>query len=272
MNPLPTLFVSHGAPTLALDPGSTGAALASLAARMPRLRAILAISAHWETETPTVSGATHPATIHDFSGFPEPLYGLRYPALGAPWLAERVSALLQAAGFRSAVDPGRGLDHGAWVPLLHMWPDADVPVTQLSIQTRLGPAHHFALGQALAPLAAEGVLVLGTGSVTHNLREFRMSGENEAIAPYVVEFRDWMAERLAAGDTASVIDYRSRAPHAARAHPSEDHLLPLFVALGAAAGGKRNERTHAAVTYGVIGMDAYVFAADRLEPAWPAVA
>ncbi len=272
MTLLPTLFVSHGAPTFALEAGTTGPALAALAKRLPRPRAILAVSAHWETEQPTVSAALTPETIHDFSGFPAPLYRLRYPAPGAPWLAERVADLLRSAAKLPAVDPVHGLDHGAWVPLMHMWPRADIPVAQMSIQSHLGPAHHFELGQALAPLAGEGVLVLGTGSVTHNLREFRMSQENEAVAPYVAEFRDWMAGRLTAGDTSSVLDYRSRAPDAARAHPSEEHLLPLFVALGAAAGGRRNERAHAGVTYRVIGMDAYVFAADRLDAAQPAAA
>ena len=272
MNALPTLFVSHGAPTFALEPGSTGAALAALARRLPRPRAILAVSAHWETATPVVSAATAPETIHDFYGFPAPLYRLRYPASGAPWLAERVAALLGDASLRATIDPGHGLDHGAWVPLMHMWPDADIPVAQLSIQTHLGPAHHYGLGKALAPLAHEGVLMLASGGVTHNLREFRMSRENESVEPYVVEFRNWLAERLAAGDVDAVLDYRARAPHAARAHPSEDHFLPLFVAFGAATGGRRNERAHEAVTYGVIGMDAYVFAAERLDATLPAAA
>lgn len=272
MAALPTLFVSHGAPTFALDPGSTGAAIASLAARLTRPKAILAVSAHWETAAPAVSAATAPETIHDFYGFPEPLYRLRYPAAGAPWLADRVAALLGQAKLPIAVDGSQGLDHGAWVPLLHMWPKADIPVVQLSIQTNLGAAHHYAVGQALAPLAEEGVLILGSGGVTHNLREFRVSRENESVAPYVTEFRDWLAERLAAGDTEAVVDYRNRAPHAVRAHPSEDHFLPLFVAYGAAAAGRRHERVHAAVTYGVIGMDAYVFAAERLDETLPAAA
>lgn len=272
MNALPTLFVSHGAPTFALEPGSTGAALAALAQRLPRPRAILAVSAHWETPGPAVSAATAPETIHDFYGFPAPLYQLRYPAAGAPWLADRVATLLGETKQGATIDPGRGLDHGAWVPLMHMWPEADIPVAQLSIQTHLGPSHHYAVGQALAPLAREGVLILASGGVTHNLREFRMSRENESIAPYVVEFRDWLAEHLVADDVDAVLDYRARAPHGARAHPSEDHFLPLFVALGAAAGSQRFERVHAAVTYGVIGMDAYVFAAERLDAALPAAA
>jgi 4,5-DOPA dioxygenase extradiol len=272
MAALPTLFVSHGAPTFALDPGSTGAAIASLAARLPRPKAILAVSSHWETAASAVSAATAPETIHDFYGFPEPLYQLRYPAPGAPWLAERVAELLGQANLPIAIDGAHGLDHGAWVPLLHMWPKADIPVVQLSIQTHLGAAHHYAVGQALAPLADDGVLILGSGGITHNLREFRMSRENESVAPYVAEFCDWLADRLAADDTEAVVDYRTRAPHAVRAHPSEDHFLPLFVAYGAASGGQRHERVHAAVTYGVIGMDAYMFAAERLDSSLPVAA
>jgi 4,5-DOPA dioxygenase extradiol len=262
---LPTLFVSHGAPTFALEPGSTGRALAAWATRLPAPRAVLVVSAHWETDTPTASVAARPATIHDFHGFPAPLYALHYPAPGAPWLGERVTTLLGAAGFDARTDARRGLDHGAWVPMLHLYPHADVPVAQLSIQPHLGPAHHFAVGQALAPLTTENVLVIGSGSVTHNLREFRMADENEAVQPYVDEFRAWLVARLAARDLDAVLDYRSRAPHAVRSHPTEDHLLPLFVALGAAGDAHRLERLHAAVTYAVIGMDAYVFGAERLQ-------
>ena len=267
---MPAAFFGHGNPMNALEVNRYTQSWRSFGQRAPRPRAILVISAHWYTNATAVTAMPKPRTIHDFFGFPAPLYQLRYPASGAPWLADRVKALLGRASFDAAIDASQGLDHGAWVPLMHMWPDADIPVTQLSIQSHLGPAHHYAMGQALAPLTAEGVLVLASGSVTHNLREFRMSRENESVAPYVVEFRDWLAERLAAGDVDALLDYRAQAPHAVRAHPSDEHFLPLFVALGAATG-RRHERIHAAVTYGVIGMDAYVFAAERLD-ALPAAA
>lgn len=266
MRPLPTLFVSHGAPTLAMEPGQTGARLRELGERLPRPRAVLAVSAHWESAAPSVSGAARPDTIHDFYGFPPALYSIRYGASGAPDLAERVRGCLASAGFDTGIDPKRGLDHGAWVPLLHMFPDADVPVTQLSIQTHLGPEHHWAVGEALAPLAAEGVLIVGSGSITHNLAEFRMQPENTGEAAYVHEFRSWMAERVLAHDYAALLAYRTEAPHAARAHPTDEHLLPFHVALGAASAAARHERWHEGVTFGVVGMDAYVFGADRLDP------
>ncbi|MBX3666585.1 MAG: dioxygenase [Burkholderiales bacterium] len=255
----PAVFVSHGAPTLALEPGSTRGFLAELGAALPRPRAILAVSAHWETATPAVGTAARPETIHDFRGFPEALYRMRYPAPGAPALAQRVRALLGNAGLDVAGEAGRGLDHGAWVPLSLMYPAADIPVTQLSVQTALGPAHHWRLGELLRPLRDEGVLILGSGSVTHNLREF---GRHDYASPppdWVRGFNDWLAERLAAADREALLDYRGRAPHAARNHPSEEHLLPLFAALGAATPGAAPRRLHAAYTYGVIGMDAWRF-------------
>jgi len=264
MPSLPSLFVSHGAPTFALEPGRTGPALLAAVARMPRPKAILAVSAHWETARPAVSSATAPRTIHDFFGFPKPLYALRYPAPGAPGLAGRVADLLAAAGHDAEVSPDQGLDHGAWVPLMHMYPAADVPVAQLSIQPHLGPAHHFGIGQALAPLTAEGVLILGSGSLTHNLGEFRMLPEDAGSLTYVHDFQEWFAARVAAGDTRSLVRYRELAPSATRAHPTEDHILPFFLALGAAAAAERHERLHAGMTYGVIAMDAYAFGAERL--------
>lgn len=267
MSALPTLFVSHGAPTFALDPGRAGAGLGRVGARLPRPAAILVVSAHWETGRPAVSLATRPDTIHDFHGFPEPLYRLRYPAPGAPALATRTHELLTAAGFDCDADSSQGLDHGAWVPLMHLYPDADIPVTQLSIQTHLGPEHHWALGQALTPLTRENVLVIGSGSMTHNLREFRRLPEDSGEAPYVHDFREWLAGVIGNRDYAALLRYRTAAPEAARAHPTEDHFLPLFVALGAAAEGERHARLHDGVTFGVIGMDNYLFAAERAPDA-----
>ena len=259
MSRLPVTFVSHGAPTHALDAGAAGTAWDELGKTLPRPQAVLAISPHWDTEAPMVSAAVVPDTIHDFYGFPDPLYEIRYPAPGAPELACRTTSLLEDAGIRTAVHPNRGLDHGAWVPLRRMYPAADVPVTQLSTQFRKGPEHHFRIGQALAPLANEGVLVFGTGGITHNLREFFNDIPPGQSAPYVDEFRNWMLEKMRAGDIDALLDYRKRAPHAARAHPTDDHLMPLYVALGAADGAKV-ARVHASVDRGVMAMDAYVFA------------
>ncbi len=258
MTRLPALFVSHGAPTLAIDPVPTRDFLSGLGGAIERPRAILAVSAHWETDEPAVSAAAAPETIYDFRGFPDALYRLRYPAPGEPALAARAAGLLGAAGIEAAIDPGRGLDHGAWVPLILMYPAADVPVLQLSVQPRLGPEHHLRLGEALRPLRDDGVLVLGTGSITHNLREIRR-GSGADTPAWVSEFSEWTAQALAAQRTADLIEYRERAPHAARNHPTEEHFLPLFVALGAGTPGVPPQRLHQGFTFGVIGMDAYRF-------------
>lgn len=190
MSLLPTVFISHGSPMHALDAGAAGEAWRRLGDTLPRPRAILIASAHWEASMPMLGGAPKPETIHDFYGFPEPLYRIRYPAPGAPLVAQRAQQLLLSAGLPSAIDDVRGLDHGAWSPLLHMYPEADVPVVQLSVQTALGAAHHLALGRALAPLAGEGVLVIGSGHMTHNLREWMRGTYPDAPAAYVHEFRD----------------------------------------------------------------------------------
>jgi len=263
MSNLPTLFVSHGAPTLALEPGATGARLRSLAAALPRPREILVISAHWDTAVPRVGAVAAQKLIYDFSGFPDELYRIRYPAPGAPQLARRVRALLVEAGIAAELDAERGLDHGAWVPLLFMYPDATVPVTQLSLQSRLGPAHHYRLGQALSALRGEGVLIVGSGSFTHNLYE---AGRHAVDAPpesYVGEFREWMRTELNAGRLENLFDYRRLAPHGARAHPTEEHLLPLFVAMGAAGARPRVRHVHDATTYGILAMDIFAFGNDN---------
>lgn len=257
MTAMPTLFVSHGAPTLAMEPGQAGASLEELARTLPRPEAILVVSAHWETPAPMVSAAQQPDTIYDFSGFPEALYRMRYPAQGAPALAARARSLLDAARLQAGIDPARGLDHGAWVPLRYLYPDADVPVTQLSIQPQLSPVHHYRVGEALRPLVEEGVLILASGSLTHNLSEFR--GRTPQVAPYVREFQQWMKEAIDRKDVAALLDYRRLAPHAVRAHPTDEHLLPLFVALGAAGTSGTARRITEEVTFGVIAMDAYVF-------------
>ncbi len=260
---MPAVFVSHGAPTHALDAGAAGDAWAALGRSLPRPRAILAISPHWDTEAPMVSAAKAPETIHDFYGFPQPLYSIEYPAPGAPDLACRVAALLVEAGIPTAVHPNRGLDHGAWVPLRAMYPAADVPVMQLSTQWRRGPEHHLRLGNALAPLSDEGILILATGGLTHNLREFFEASASStaapSAAPWVRGFQQWMFERLSAGDIDALLDYRRSAPHAVRAHPTDDHLMPLYVALGAISGSLRATRVHEGVDFGTLAMDAYVF-------------
>jgi 4,5-DOPA dioxygenase extradiol len=215
------------------------------------------VSAHWDTPAPAVSGAPRLEAIHDFAGFPEALYRIRYQPPGDPALAARVASLLGAAGQACRVDPGRGIDHGGWVPLRWMYPDADVPVTPLSVQSPSGAAHHLALGRALAPLRAEGVLVIGSGGIVHNLRELDWSGRGEAPADWAAAFNDWIAGKVAGGGIDDLADYRRLAPHAERAHPTEEHLMPFFVALG--AGGLPAKRMALGFDMGSLGMDCFAF-------------
>lgn len=256
----PPIFVSHGSPTLIFDDVPARDFLMQLGKALPRPKAILAVSAHWETLAPSITAAPAPSTIHDFGGFPEVMYQQQYPAPGDPALAARIKALLDGAGLPATLDPARGLDHGAWVPLKLAFPAADIPVLQLSLQTHLGPAHHLRLGEALRPLAEEGVLILGSGSLTHDLRSVSWRGPN-AEPDWVKSFGDWVNQALAEGRVDDLVNYRSLAPNAARNHPTEEHFLPLFVALGAAGKGAHMAQLHTSVTFSVLRMDVFEFAA-----------
>lgn len=262
---MPVLFVSHGAPTLALQPGATGAAWRELGEQLPRPSAILVTSAHWETRIPTLGQAQHPETIHDFSGFPAELYKLQYPAPGAPEMAQQAALLLEQAGIAVQLDAARGLDHGAWVPLSLMYPQADIPVTQLSLQPERDPVWHVALGRALRPLREQGVLIIGSGSITHNLPAIFNHPQGEPAPHWVTEFCDWIAAQITTGDLTALSAYHSRAPHAVRNHPSDEHLLPLFVALGAAERLESALRLNRVMTFGMLAMDAWLFDADMVE-------
>jgi 4,5-DOPA dioxygenase extradiol len=254
----PVLFVSHGAPTFALDPAEAGVRLAALGRQLPAARAVLVVSPHWMTRGGVgVTAVEHPETIHDFGGFPQALYELRYPAPGDPALARRVATLLGEAGIAAALDHGRGLDHGAWVPLLHLLPEARTPVLQVSLPHPCDTAGALRLGQALAPLREEGVLIVGSGSLTHNLHEFR--GQHGDDAAYVIAFTRWVREALAERAIAKLLDYRRQAPEAARAHPTEEHFLPLLVAVGAATASDALQVIDGGITHGVLAMDAYLF-------------
>ncbi|MCP8347283.1 dioxygenase [Pseudomonas sp. FBF18] len=253
---LPSLFISHGSPMLALEPGASGPALARLAAQLPRPRAIVVMSAHWETTELRVTSNPHPPTWHDFGGFPAALYAVQYPAPGDPQLAEQVRQRLNEAGLPTTLDAKRPFDHGAWVPLTLMYPAADIPVVQVSLPSQHGPAYQQQVGQALAALREEGVLLIGSGSITHNLRELDWHAGPESVEPWALAFRDWMIDKLAAGDTPALHDYRRQAPFAVRNHPSDEHLLPLYFARGA---GERFAIEHQGFTLGALGMDIYRF-------------
>lgn len=255
---LPAVFLSHGAPTLAVEDGSDTRAWAELATQLPRPESIVVISAHWDTDEPTVSVAAQPETIHDFFGFPRELYEQRYPAPGAPELARKVARQITAAGLHCEIDARRGLDHGAWVPLKWMYPEADIAVTQLSVQSHRGPRHHHEIGRAIAALRGEGTLILASGGIVHNLRdlEWHLRGTRQAT-DWARNFNDWIASRVKGAAVDELLDYRRLAPQAERSHPTEEHFDPFFVALG--AGGFPSCRLELGFDLGSLGMDGYIF-------------
>ena len=263
MSRTPVLFVSHGAPTFALEPGELGPRLTAVGDALPRPRAVLVVSPHWMTRGLSVATTVRPQTVHDFGGFPRPLYAIQYPAPGAPQLAQRTIDVLRAAGWPAEADVRQGLDHGAWVPVRFLYPDADVPVFQVSLPAAATPQQAYALGQALQPLRDEGVLVVGSGSLTHNLSEFRLHahGDTQSAEPYALEFAAWIRQAVEARDDTRLVDALAIAPHARRAHPTPEHFLPLLVAAGAASGDGDVQTLEGGVTYGALSMDSYLFGA-----------
>jgi 4,5-DOPA dioxygenase extradiol len=268
LTPLPPLFVSHGSPMIALEPGSTGPFLGRLGRaiveRHGRPAAVLALSAHTMARSPALLAAERHSAVYDFGNFDPRLFGLRYDVRGAPDVASRVVTLLGAVGSTAAVLPQGGLDHGIWTALRYLFPQADVPVLPMAWSPRDRPEALFRLGEALAPLSREGVLVLGTGSITHNLQRV-FAGGRMHDTPGTPEdadsaaFRRWWAARAEAADWPALFDYRRQAPHAAAMHPTDEHLLPWFLAAGAAGASTGAVRLHEAVTFGCLGMDAYAF-------------
>jgi len=266
MNTLPPLFLSHGSPMLALEPGTTGPFLQALGptldATFGRPRAILAVSAHSTAREPVLLASARHQAVYDFGGFPDELYKLQYNAPGAPELATIVQGLLSEARLPvHSLDQG-GLDHGIWSMLRFMYPQADIPVLPLAWVPNLPPAQQFALGEVLSALSQQGVLVMGSGSITHNLRRIFAGGRPAVDAQEVVEsssFRQWISERSAARDWDSLFAYRSKAPYAVDMHPTDEHLLPWYVAAGAGGRDHAPQRLHSAITYGCLGMDAYAF-------------
>ncbi|QXG29154.1 DODA-type extradiol aromatic ring-opening family dioxygenase [Pseudomonas viridiflava] len=252
----PSLFISHGSPMLALQPGESGPALARLAAEMPRPRAIVMVSAHWESHELLVNGNPQPETWHDFGGFAAELFAVQYPAPGLPDLTREVVELLAASDLPARIDSRRPFDHGVWVPLSLMYPQADIPVVQISLPSRQGPELQTRVGKALAGLRADGVLIIGSGSITHNLGELNWNGDSARVEPWAQAFRDWMIDKLASDDESALHQYRSLAPHAVRGHPSDEHLLPLYFARGA---GDEFSIAHQGFTMGALGMDIYRF-------------
>ncbi len=260
MERLPTLFISHGAPTLAITNSPAHQFLRGLGQSLTRPSAILIASAHWESMgAPALSFAEQPETIHDFGGFPAEMYAIRYRAPGAPAMAQRAVNLLAQAGIASTPSQNRGLDHGAWVPLQLMYPDADIPVAQISVLRNGSPAEHEQMGRALASLRDEGVLIIGSGALTHNLSEWRSNDITTPAPGWVREFEVWMKDQLDSQQRDALLAYRSQAPSGVRNHPSEEHLLPLFFAMGAAGPTATATRLHSSYEYGILAMDVYAF-------------
>lgn len=259
MTRLPSLFVSHGSPSFAIEPGRAGPLLAQLGRQLPRPQAVLVLSPHWITRGLRVATTATPETIHDFGGFPEELYRIRYPAPGSTAVAMRALELLNADGWQPAADNERGLDHGAWVPVRHLYPDADVPVFQVSMPHTLDGATAVKLGQTLAPLAEEGVLIVGSGSITHNLYEVRWDAREGEGESYASDFVNWARQAVTNHDGEALADYLARAPHARRAHPTPDHYLPLPFAFGAGDAKAPVKVIDGGMTFGVLAMDAYLF-------------
>ncbi len=263
MTALPSLFISHGSPDTVISDTKARDFLLRYAGQIPKPDAIVVVSAHFEAGGVAVSGDAQPETIHDFGGFAPELYQIEYPAPGAPQLAQEISDILRENGFASGVVTNRGFDHGTWTPLTLMYPDADIPVVQISVDPHAGPVHHYRLGQAISRLRDRNILVIGSGSFTHNLREafaaMRRGNRFGETAEWVTQFVDWMDEKLATRDTDALLAYRQKAPYGVENHPTEEHLLPLYAAMGAAGEDWKAERIHDSTEFGVLSMDAYCF-------------
>jgi 4,5-DOPA dioxygenase extradiol len=256
---LPSLFLSHGSPMLAIENSPAGRFLDALGDQLPWPKAIVVASAHFASDRPMLGGHVQPHTVHDFGGFPEPLYQIRYPAPGLPDLARDAMQRLTDAGLSAGVRENHGLDHGVWVPLRRMYPDADIPVIPLSVNPGGTAAQHYAVGQALAPLRDEGVLVIGSGGFVHNLGDLDWQNQQAPLAPWAREFGEWMHAALAANDMPALLDWQRRAPHAHHAHPTVEHLMPLFVALGAAGDTPVVRTLHRSHEFGSLALDAFAF-------------
>lgn len=245
---------------LAIEDSAAHRFLVGLGKTLTRPKAIIIVSAHWEsTDSQVVSLASHPETIHDFGGFPEALFEIQYPAPGAPTEAEHAAQLLEQAGFVVGRSATRGLDHGAWVPLCLMYPEADIPAAQISLRRGASPSENERMGQVLRKLREDDILIIGSGSLTHNLYAVRGASIDADVPSWVSDFAAWMHAQLQANHYQALLDYRAQAPFAVRNHPTEEHLLPLFVAMGAAGDASKAERLHASYEYGALAMDVYAF-------------
>ncbi len=263
MTTAPALFISHGAPTFALQPGLLGPKLSRIGECLTNVKALMIVSPHWRTQRTAIMTTPYPATLHDYGGFPPELYRIEHPAMGHPPLAAEVGESLAETGRHIQLDHRRGLDHGAWVPLRYLDPEARIPSFQVSLRSNLDAAGAVRLGRALAPWRRQGVAIIGSGSLTHNLHELR-DGEPHDEQRYVHEFRDWVRDAVVRRDVDRLIDYRRLAPHARRAHPTEEHFLPVLVAVAASFDGDSIQVIDGGVTHGALSMESYAWG---LQPA-----
>lgn len=252
---LPSLFISHGSPMLAINPEQVGPALERLSLNLPKPEAIIVMSAHWESRDLEVNTGVRPETWHDFRGFPQELYEIRYPAAGNPQLAEEILHLLAEAGFSAHANSTRPRDHGVWMPLLHMYPQADIPVIEISLPMHMSAQDIYKIGQTLAPLREKQILIIGSGSITHNLRELSWDRKSGDVPAWASEFRNYIVSKLGHNNYDAVLDWKT-IPHIHQNHPSLEHLTPLFFAMGA---GPRFSVVHSSFSMGSLGMDIYRF-------------
>ena len=253
----PVMFVSHGAPTYALHPGQAGATLKTALPDFTSVKGIILLSAHWISRGQEVMAAAHPETIYDFGGFPDELYQIEYPAPGDPNLAEKIARLMNDAGLNAQLNPSRGFDHGAWVPMMHLFPNADMPIVQVSINYNLSHPELFQVGKALAPLREEGYAIIGSGSLTHNLRDVRWD-ETDPL-PYVLRFQEDIKHRLQNRDFDTLVNHAERIGDFTKAHPTDDHYLPLVIALGAVEETDHFRVLEGGIEFGALSMDSYLW-------------
>lgn len=263
MTTMPTLFFSHGGPNIVISDTPARHFLEELSGKVPRPKAIVIASAHFEAPQVTVVTDPAPGMIYDFGGFEPELYEMVYPAPGSPGLAAHVAELLSDAGFKPRMESKRGYDHGTWTPLKLAYPEADIPVVQVSIDPDNDAEYHYRVGRALAVLREEGVLVIGSGHITHNLRAtfeaMRFGKTNPELEKKVAAFTAWMAQTLESGNPEAILGWKENAPFTNENHPTDEHLLPIFFALGAAGDGARAERIHNSTEFGVLTYDFYRF-------------
>lgn len=254
----PILFVSHGSPAMAIEESATRAFLSRLGNTIPTPKAIVVFSAHFDVaDDVVVTSGDNPATIHDYFGFPEALYALNYPTLGAPKLAKKIVGLLNKDGIKSRLDAKRGLDHGAWIPMKLIFPKANIPIVQISINSQLGPTAHYRLGQCLSVLREQDVLIVGSGGISHNLRELFAHKPDPDRVKKVNLFTEWFYENLQTGNIKNLLNYVDEAPYPLFNHPTQEHLLPLFCILGSATDSETIKRIHQSVESEILALDAY---------------